>query len=94
MYKTLKTYKMKTTKTNKTATKIGKILVVSNEIREKAWNKSLPVPLIPNGKVIVHASQKDVVKGYVRIRHGKGNKHISVFSLHNFKTLSGKSIKV
>lgn len=69
---------------------LPKILVVKDEIAAVAWNKSLPVPLKKDEKVIVESNQDGVHLGFVRIRHS-GVK--SVFSIGHFTDIRGNGIK-
>lgn len=71
-----------------------KILVVTDEAAEAAWNKHLPTPLRKGEKCVVDNDQKGVSAKFVRVRHGeKDHKVRSVFSLSHFTDLHGRPVK-
>ncbi len=80
---------MNTTAKKSVSIPLPKIIVVKKELGTKDWNKSLPVPLVPDDKVIVHADQSGVSAGYVKVKHGGT---VSIFSKSHFLTLGGKEV--
>jgi len=78
---------------NEDVTKM-KILVATNEIGEKRWNKALPISLRSKEKVIVSLNQDNVGKGYVRVKHGKSdNRTESIFAIDEFVKLDGSIVR-
>lgn len=62
-----------------------KALFPTRKTAKAGWNVHLPEPLIYGERVLQDKNQEGVGVGYVRVRHGKSFKTISVFSKNNFK---------
>lgn len=71
----------------------NRVLVATKEVAQAGWNRFLPNPLEAGEKVIVLKVQnpKQLEKGFIAI---KRKNHESVFSLHHFTDLKGRTLKI
>lgn len=63
---------------------LPKVVRTKELVKHLVWNKHLPTPLEAGEVVLVHSDQTGVEPQYVRIKHGKGKKAVSVFRKYYF----------
>lgn len=65
----------------------AKVLQVRKSTARSGWNNHLPVPLKEKERVMVHPNQDKVGERFVRVKHGKGFRTVSVFGKDDFLIL-------